>query len=239
MLRKEKNMSEEKERPLQTNHLFLVKMPQPSSKEPPLTSNGLSAPFQGNKPSLRNYFTAEVRKRSPYSFAMVAHDSFHYLRCELPLEFEKSEGTLSLVCQFPEICDEELSEFVEEDETLLGMTLVQFQMQILEHLFAFCAVQNVENLIIRTTEEQFAGLGIYEEFIKYVDQIPTKQGMDVEITILVHSNSLTECGEFMDNMIMQFRKTLWKEQRTNPAIRDYLKANMRLSIVTETSGEPS
>jgi hypothetical protein len=198
-----------------------------------LDSNTISAPVYKSVPSKSSYFTAEIRKRSPYDFVMVARDPFHYLNCELSLKFEESEKALSLVCQFPTICDDELVDFIDGDENLLGITLISFHMQILKNLFVFCRAHKVKNLIIKATEEQFAELGIYEEFIKYVDKIPTKQGMDVEITIPFHAQSLAECDEFIDDMMAQFRKTLWKEQSSNPTIRNYLKANVCLSIVAQ------
>lgn len=221
-------MSEEKEQPLQTHRLFLVKMPQPSSEEPPLMSNGLSSPVQGSKPSPRNYFTAEVRRRSPYNFVMVAHDPFHYLRCELALEFEENDGIQSLTCQFPEICDEELSEFVEEDEMLLGMALVQFQMQVLQNLFVFCAAHNARNLIVKTTEDQWRTLGVYKNFVKYVDAIPMEKEADMEITLPVR---LKACDESIDDITEQFRQTLWRNYSENQSIRNYLVANVRFSVV--------
>src|SRR5690606_34684866 len=103
--------------------------------------------------------------------------------------------------------------------------------QILKNLFVFCSAHKVQTLIIKATEEQFASLGIYEEFTQYVDKIPTKQGADVEIMIPIHSKSIEHGKEFMDNMMAQFRKTLWQDQSSNPAIRNYLKTNVRLSIV--------
>ena len=213
------------------SHLKLVvsKDTKPSLKRP--TSKAVSEPVYKSAPSLNHYFTAEVRRRSPDDFIMVAHDPFHYLRCELPLKFEEGEEGLSLVCQFPTIGDDELVDFIEEDEDLLGIVLITFNMHILQNLFSFCAAHKVKNLIIKATDEQFKGLGIYQEFIKHVDKMPTKQGMMMEITIPVHSNSRAECDEFMEDMTTQFRKTLWQEKITNSAIRDYLKANVRLSVV--------
>jgi predicted RNA binding protein with dsRBD fold (UPF0201 family) len=148
---------------------------------------------------------------------------------------EKGKRSFLLVCQFPIIYDEGLIDFIEEDEDLLGIIMIQFQMQILKNLFAFCAAQNVENLIISATEEQFEGLGIYQGFVNYVDKIPTKKGIFVEMAISIQPNLLVECNEFMDDMMMQFRKTLWKEQKINPTIRNYLKTNVRLSTIPPTN----
>jgi hypothetical protein len=223
---------------LQDSHLRLVlsKNPEKDHKVSTATSglvasSAISAPIHVSMFEKNSYFAAEIRKRSPYDFAMVARDSFHYLHCELPLKFESIEGVLALVCQFPTICDEELVDFINGNEDLLGITLITFHMQILKNLFVFCSTHKVQHLIIKATEEQFAGLGIYEEFIKYVDKISTKHGIEVEITIPVHSKSLPECDEFMENMMAQFRKTLWKAQSANSDIRNYLKANVRLSVI--------
>jgi hypothetical protein len=174
---------------------------------------------------------------------MVAQDPFHYLHGELLLKFveNKEEGkrSFSLICRFPTICDKELVDLIDGDEDLLGIVIIQFQMQILRNLFAFCAVQNVGNLIIKATEEQFEGLGIYQHFIKYMDKIPTRKGISIEMALPIHPNLLTECDKFIDNMMAQFRKTLWAGQRTNPTIRNYLKTNVRLSIAPEALAEPS
>jgi hypothetical protein len=228
-------MSEDRESLPKKNHLSLVKMPPSPSEDvadssplKPLQSNGISSPIQKSEPSPRHYFTAEVRKRSPYDFVMAAHDPFHFLHCELPLKFEQSEEALSLVCQFPTVCDEELIEFVEEDEDLLGIVLITFHMHILQNLFSFCAAHKVKNLIIKATEEQFKGLGIYQEFIKHVDKIPTKNEIAMEITLPVRVKA---CRESMDDMTTQFRQTLWQDYSSNPAIRNYLVTNVRLSIV--------
>jgi hypothetical protein len=237
-LKKGNNMSEDRESLPKKNHLSLVKIPPSSSEDVadssplnPVQSKGVSEPVYKSAPSLNHYFTAEVRRRSPDDFIMVAHDPFHYLRCELPLKFEEGEEGLSLVCQFPTIGDDELVDFIEEDEDLLGIVMITFHMHILQNLFSFCAAYKVKNLIIKATDEQFKGLGIYQEFIKHVDKMPTKQGMMMEITIPVHSNSRAECDEFMDDMTTQFRQTLWQDYSSNPAIRNYLVANVRLSIV--------
>lgn len=200
-----------------------------------LVTSAVSEPIYKSLPSPKHYFMAEVRKRSPYDFIMAARDPFHYLHCELPLTFEEDqeEGkrSFSLVCEFPTIGDDALVAFIEGDEDLLGMILISFQMQILKNLFLFCAARKADKLIIQATEGQFHGLGIYGEFIQHVDKIPTKKGMDMEITIPFHAHSLKTCDEFMDNIMWKFRQTLWRDQRSNLAIRSYLKANVRLSVV--------
>lgn len=196
-----------------------------------LDSSGVFQPIHMITPEKNSYFTAEIRKRSPYDFIMVARDPFHYLNCELPLKIENIEDVPSIICQFPVISDQDLADFVDCNDDLFGIILVTFHMQILKNLFLFCGTHKIANLIIKASENQFAGLGIYEEFIKHVDKIPKKQGMNIEITIPVHTNSLADSEEFIDAVTAKFRKILWSDQKTNAAIRNYLKANVRLSIV--------
>jgi hypothetical protein len=201
-----------------------------------LVTPAVSEPVYKSVPSPRHYFTAEVRKRSPYDFIMVARDPFHRLYCELPLSFEENqedwERSFSLVCEFPTIGDDQLVDFIQGDEDLLGMTLISFHVHILNNLFLFCAARKANKLIIRAMEGHFHGLGIYEDFIEHVDKVPTKKGMAMDITIPFQAQSLVECDEFTDDITRKFRKTLWQDQSGNSAIRDYLKANTRLSIVT-------
>jgi hypothetical protein len=195
----------------------------------------ISAPVYTSMRSLKHYFTAEVRARSPYDFIMVAQDLFHYLHCELPLQFKANEEgkqtSLTLVSNFPTICNEDLVDFIDENEDLLGMILIQFHMHILQNLFLFCHHQGVQSLILEVTEKQFKELGIYREFIRSVEKNSTDEGIRLEITIPFYDSSLMTCSEFMDYIAAKFRKTLWKEQKASPAIRDYLKTNVRLSIV--------
>ena len=167
------------------SHLKLVVSKKPGKKASKLfasslklvASSGISAPVYKSAPVKSSTFTAEVRKRSPYDFTMIAHDPFHYLRCELPLKFEETEEALSLICQFPTIGDDQLVDFIDDDESLLGIVLVSFHMHILQNLFLFSAAHQVKNIIVKTTKEQFKGLGIHEELIRHVDKIPTKKGI--------------------------------------------------------------
>jgi hypothetical protein len=196
-----------------------------------VASTAVLEPVHRSTASPAHYFTAEIRRRSPNDFIMAARDPFHYLYCELPLNFEESEEGLFLICQFPTICDDELVGFIEENEALLGMVLVSFHMQILKNLFLFCAAHKVENLILQVTEVQFEALGIYQDFIKYVDKIPTTKGTLLEVTIPCSASSLPKWESWMENITQKFRKTLWQEQSSVPAIRNYLKANVRLSVI--------
>jgi hypothetical protein len=82
-----------------------------------------------------------------------------------------------VLCHFPNILTEQLNEFIEEDETLHGMIMVQFQMKILEQLLLFSSDHEALSLFIHTenTSEGHA-LGIYRKSAIYEDKIPTTTG---------------------------------------------------------------
>lgn len=173
-------------------------------------------------------FTAAVQNKGPHLYEMKVQDLSHYLRCDLTLETEESRNETELetvICHFPDISDEELNDFVWEDETLLGITLIQFQMKILEQLLLFCAAHNAKNLIIRLDEVQNKKLEIYREIVAYEDNIPAKEGKFIEMTIPTNPKTFDNWVAFMNKVNIEFRQTLWQDQCKNPAIRQYLKSH--------------
>jgi hypothetical protein len=172
-------------------------------------------------------FAAEVCMRTPTLYTMAAREPYHYLRCNLPLEIEEDESSLSpvsIVCQFPPLSADHLKDFVEEDETLLGMILVQFQMKILKQLLLFCLNHSAETLMIQVGEDQGDYMGIYQRFVTYEDRIPMKSGKMIQMTIPVNPEILRKCTDFIDEIYEKFLQTLWRRQRKNAAIRAYLKS---------------
>lgn len=187
---------------------------------------------KGN-PSNMAGFTAEVHRRSPYDFAMIAKDPFHGLHCELPLKFEKNEGNNSwtVICRFPWICEEKLTEFIQEDETLFDMALTQFHLQVLKNLLLFCNAHNVDMLLIQVDEICENLLLIYKDFISSLKTIPTSEGMCVQMWIAVNTKAVHDCREFIEETTEEFRQTLWQEKSSNSVIRDYLLSNACFSII--------
>lgn len=186
---------------------------------PPSFQEGFSSKAIGSNIG----FAAEVRMRSSTLYTMVVREPYHYLGCKLPLEIEESPlDPVSVVCQFPYLSADNLKEFIEEDEILLGMILVQFQMKILKQLLLFCLNHNAKTLIMQVDEDQSDYMGIYERFVTYEDKIPTKGGKMLQMVIQVNSEVLKECTDFIDKIYEKFFKTLWCHQRKNSAIRAYL-----------------
>lgn len=172
-------------------------------------------------------FTTEVRNRGPYLYEMVLQDSSHCLQCNLTLEVEEAceiePGTV--ICHFPTIVDEQLKDFVEEDEILYGMIMVQFHMKVLEQLFLFCTNHYASRLTIYTDDDQADELGIYEDFLSHQDQTLTVQGEKTEMVIPVNQESYDAWIGFMTETSVKFGQELWREQRSNPVIRSYLKSH--------------
>ena len=179
-------------------------------------------------------FTAEVRKRGESHYVLVACDPFHALDCEIPLEICDDEDLLDVyelksrvvVCHFPNILTEQLNEFIEGDETLHGMIMVQFQMKILEQLLLFSSEHDASRLFIYTdnTSEGHA-LGIYQKSAIYEDKIPTRTGTKTQLIIPVTLETFDKLLDLNDHVNQDFRQILWENQASNPAIREYLKSN--------------
>ena len=198
-----------------------------------IISDPISAPIQKSGPIQRKGFIADVRKRSPYNFVLAARDHFHYLSCDLLLTLEENEEgqAACLIAEFPTIYDEALAVFIDDDEDLLGMILIQFHMHILKSLLLFCFSRKIRTLMIRTNEHQAGGLGIYEDFIKHANNVPVKNGIAMCLTIPVNAKVLGQCNNLMDDIVGRFRRMLWEEKTSNSAMWNYLISNRHFSIV--------
>ena len=130
-----------------------------------------------------------------------------------------------MICHFPNISDEKLNDYVWKDETLLGMILIQFQMKIMEQLLAFCANQYASNLVLYIDDAEIESLEIYREFL-FTEGYPLPQTADnSEIIIPTNKQAIQKWTKYVNKINIEFRQTLWREQRLNPAIRQYLKTS--------------
>ena len=180
-----------------------------------------SAPSQ---PALsRVEFSAKVRSKGYNLFEMNIQDPFHDLGCDLILEIEKSRGETTAVCHFPAILNES-NKFLDEDETLYGIIVVQFQMKALEQLFLFCADHDASRLTIYMDDAQAEGFGIYHDFLSHYDETLTEKGEQTEMVIPTDRKAFDQWRAFMKKTSLAFEQDLWRGQRDNPAIRRYLKS---------------
>lgn len=181
-------------------------------------------------------FTAEVRYKGPSLYLMSVQDPSHYLSCDLPLEIEgdhPGSADRAVICHFPSIESDQLCTFICDDESLYGMTMIQFQMKILEQLFLFCATHYASKLIIYTDDDQANELEIYREFLSHegpvmtgqsiTGQATTDKGSQTEMIISADPKTVEDWIAYKDMVTLKFRQALWQDQRSNPIIKQYLK----------------
>ena len=175
----------------------------------------------------RPSFRAEVHGKGANLYVMEAQDLAHFLVCELVLEIQESEATMKcskdVICHFPKIADEQFRKFVWDDSTLYEILMGVFQMKIMEQLLAFCVTHHAANLVIFADDDQANELGIYRDFLSHQNPTVVPKGERSEMIIPADPKTFDAWLEFMEDMTVKFRQTLWKGQKTNPAIQHYLR----------------
>lgn len=176
----------------------------------------------------REPFHVNVLSKGPLLFVMTAQDPSHFLSCELILEVVHSPNNNNptfVVCHFPEIQDDDLYKFIDQDEMLLGLTMIQFQIKILEELYNFSLTHHASNLVIYTDNNSGDDLGIYREFLTTLNETTAKMNTFSEIIFPVCEETNTKRASFMDMVSLKLRQALWQEQRSNYAVKKYLKSH--------------
>lgn len=183
--------------------------------------------FQPLSPPIdRASFSSDVKLKGPNLHVMTVQDPGHYMNGELVLEVEESQceyGNGSVICHFPSFDTQELNNFICEDETLYGIIMIQFQMKIMEQLLLFCATHYASKLVIFADDILADEFEIYREFLSSRESTLAQNEKAEELTIPSNSQIYDEWIEFMDDVTLKFRQTLWQDQRTNPIVRQYLK----------------
>lgn len=172
--------------------------------------------------SLNPEFTAKVQKRGDQLYEMNIQAPFHDLRCDLILEIEREGSETTVVCHFPNILSES-NKFLDEDESLYGIIAVQFQMKVLEQLFLFCTSHDASQLTIYMDDDQAEGFGILQNFLIHCEETLTENGEKTEMVISTDLEDFHKWRNFMEKTNLTLEQDLWREQRSNPAIRRYLK----------------
>ena len=199
--------------------LVVSNPPSAENKNPPQTINSNTG------------FTSEIREKQPPHYTLVASDPFHRLDCEIALEIHDHENEeewepRSVVCHFPHILGKELNEFIEGDETLYGMIMVQFQLKLLEQLLLFASNQDALNLLVQVDNgSEGHALEVYRSLVTHEDKIPIKTGEKIQMLIPATVESFDKLIDLVDHINRDFRQMLWEDQRNNPVIRDYLTSN--------------
>lgn len=204
-----------------------------------VVSNPAPSPLQEEetlpKVNTGNGFTAQIRKKGDNLYTFMARDPAHWLDCRFDLKLHEDEEDLepmTVTCHFPDMPSEILFDMVGEDETLLGILHIQFQVKVLEKLLLFCSDQTASYLFVYTSHipEEDHALGIYSTLAAYEGLVPTLTGNKVQIAIPTTTESYDKLLDLMDRLNRDFRQTLWQEQRTSPTIRKYLKSNPGLNF---------
>lgn len=181
-------------------------------------------------------FVTEIEEKGQARYIMAACDPFHRLDCEIILEICDDEDVLEIydgeanprtvICHFPPIVDEELNEFIDGDETLCGMIMVQFQMKVLEQLLLFCSNQDASTLLVWVDDTcEGHALEAYQNLATYEDKIPAITGTKTQLVIPTTLETFDNLMDLIDDVHKNFRQMLWEDQSNNPVIREYLKLN--------------
>ena len=201
-------------------------------------------------------FKAHIEAKGQNLYSLNVQDASHFIGCTLPLSVKEAEDehkTSSVTCYFPKIDDNRLYEFTQNDETLYGILIIRFQMNILEQLLLFCADHHADSLFIMAAEKQVEELEIYrgfvltsEEIMVPQDKIPgnssplnegikngNKKSNKVKMIKMLISASHKNYDAWLDHAEktnFRFTQTLWNDQRANPVIQSYLKTHSLVSL---------
>lgn len=200
-----------------TSHLKLVVSNPNHLQEAPISSQPTPSSLD---------FTVKTRKIGQQVYEMIIQDPSHDFGCDLILEIEERDGDTTAVCDFPLILNES-NKFLDEDEILYGIIMVQFQMKVLEQLLLFCADHKAFHLSIYMDDAQAEGFGIYQDFLVYCDETLTENGEQTKMVIPSDKKTFDKWRTFMKKTNLDFEQDLWRAQRTNPAIRRYLMSRAR------------
>jgi len=202
----------------------------------PLRGSALSQDLEANLATLSDSFLVHTQEFSPNLHVFRATDRDRALRCEMVLEVKESlvilekddeEGAyLAKVvsCSLPGISLEKLNEKTGFDSYIQGILMLQFQLKILEQLLLFCEQQGAVSIILILHDDMLDYFEIYSRFFVMEERMATPRGEQTRIEIPTDADTQNEIIDFMDDLEKDFRKILWREQKANPAFRDYLKS---------------
>lgn len=180
------------------------------------------------QPIERIPFASEVLPQGPNLYVIRAQDLSHYLECDLTLEVEDGQDENepnSVICHFPNIADEDMNRFINYDETLYDILMLEFQMKVLKQLLHFCTTHYASILTIYADDAQADTLKIYRDLLNSTNPTFPQNEERAEIIIKLNQYTMDSWTNFMNQAILEFKQTLWQEQRINPAIRLYLKSH--------------
>jgi len=170
-------------------------------------------------------FSAKVRLKGPFLYEMTVKDPSCSLGCSLFLEVLENyrDQGKRVACHFPIISGRDLNDFIAGDGALYDALMIPFQMKVLEQLFRFSAVHGAETLVIFADDDQADDLGVYYDFLTHKDRTLTSNGEQTEMRIPTGQKTFDAWLEFMGRTTRELQQALWREQKSNPTVRRYLK----------------
>lgn len=197
--------------------------------------------FQEQKEPYKPQFLVNFQEISANLFNFYAQDTLHDLSCSFSLDiqdifvqkdlgYEDDYLIPMVVCNFPAIDGQMLHEKVFGNEYLQGILLVRFYLSILESLFLFCDNQDAYGLVLTVDENALSVIEVFRPFLLSEHQVMTEKGKQTEGLISTNVEAYDDLLDLIDKIDQDFRQTLWRDQRENQAIREYLK-NHALSVL--------
>jgi hypothetical protein len=95
----------------------------------------------------------------------------------------------------------------------------------LEQLLLFCEQKDATNLALTINDDSLGYIEIYSRFFVSVSQVTTEKEEQTEAIIPTDTNTYDRVVDFIDKIDREFRCALWRQQRYNSDIREYLKLN--------------
>lgn len=189
-----------------------------------------------------NSFLFDVQEISPNLYTFIAQDSDHELSCQMTLERKEHficSGELGgvggclvsvMVGDFPHIDVQRLREKVLGDDYLQGILMFQFQLKILEQLLLLCDDKDAVNLALTIHDADLDYFEIYQRFVISYEEVTMTGGEQIEIVIPTDIETYDEILDFIDKIDKDLHQSLWRDQKDNPAFREYLKSySLKLS----------
>ena len=184
-------------------------------------------------------FIWQVEELSGQRYRIRAQDPWHELACELILETKQTlrfpEGVPDgspeedgfyvpvLSGEFPALQASGLDKKTLGDVYLQNMVVMQFLVKMMEQLLLFCEDKDAVTLSLGFNEQNNDYVEVYRGYFNEEAICYTSKGKWTRIGIPTSLEVYDEVIDFIDHIEQDFRSTLWREQRFNPVIRQYLK----------------
>ncbi len=193
--------------------------------------------YQESTLTPKHPFLSDFQEVAPNLFSFYANDTRHDLRHFLLLDIQdiftpEEAPTLEedslvpmLVCDFPAIDGQMLYEKVHGNEYLQGALMTRFYLNILESLLLLCGQWNVCGLILTVDDHCLDAIEVYRKFIVTEAHVFTEKGEQTQVVISTNAKTYDELVDFMEKVEQDFRQTLWRTQKEDLTIRQYLKSH--------------